>query len=71
MTKIDRRSGATPEDLVEFGDGDTAGDPSIAALIAILPEPDRARYREARREALARIDPTARSWREYLERKAL
>ena len=67
MSKADRRSGATPEDLLEFGDGELAGDPSIAALIAVCPESEREAYRAERRRMLREISPTSVTWRAYFE----
>jgi hypothetical protein len=61
----DRRASA--EDLEEFGGHELAGAPSIAALVAVLPEHEREPYRQERRAALKRINLAARTWREYFE----
>lgn len=71
MSKVDRRTGANPEDLAEFGDGELAGDPSIAALIALLPESERESYRALQRGRLASLCTSrglpAMTWRQYFE----
>lgn len=65
MANPDRRASA--EDLDEFGGHELAGAPSIAALIAVLPEHEREPYRQARRAALERIAGPGWTWRCYLE----
>lgn len=63
----DKRAEAA--DLVEFGDHELAGAPSIAALIGALPEDQREAYRSERRAKLVEICAAQglplRTWREY------
>lgn len=63
MANPDRK--ASPEDLLEFGDHELSGAPSIAALIAVLPETEREAYREQRRAFLRSLGFKG-TWREYL-----
>jgi len=62
---------ASQADLDEFGDHELAGAPSIAALIAALPEEQREAYRNERRARLAEIRAAEEkpmcTWREYFE----
>ena len=63
---------ASQADLDEFGDHELAGEPSIAALIALMKTPEaREAYRDERRAALVTIRAAAGrppcTWREYFE----
>ena len=57
---------ASQPDLDEFGDHELAGAPSIAALIAALPEEQREAYRSERRAVLAGIRAAAGQRTRYM-----